>query len=499
MPQDPMPQPAASPALLFSVPEEITAEADGKGGEKPREKEDADEEAAPTILFTAAPAAAAPPPDPLPLALALPVRPSGDTAEPEGRAVEQNSAFPEMPAGTAGIPARQAAPEREPAAAVAAAPFAVPSDPGPRKGGNLTFAARIQVRQETLARPSEPEPAPLEPQARAGVPTPEFRKVSSNPEAVAPRTVQPEPPAAAIADAAPAANTPPEIDAGEAVPQPAIPTAVRGQSGERNERAAQPVMRFTQAAERVDSAFSGAPERRDAEPAETVDNSGPAPVSRAAGNAKPEDGREKREERGETRTVVETAGAKRAPATAPEAAVPQQAPPAQPVAENRVVREHAAAPTHTAAVAALEQPETHRAGAAHEITLKLSPTRESGVEVRVVERAGEVRVAVRTPDGELAQSLRQNLGDLTRSLEDRGYRSETWHPAAAQAASSGSAPQDNRSDGGNYGDPRQAWSGGEGQHGGEGRRRHPQQPAWVEELEQQTGDEPASSFRSFLR
>jgi hypothetical protein len=48
----------------------------------------------------------------------------------------------------------------------------------------------------------------------------------------------------------------------------------------------------------------------------------------------------------------------------------------------------------------------------------------------VVERAGEVQVAVRTADPQLAGDLRQNLGDLVSELAGRGYRAETWQPLA---------------------------------------------------------------------
>lgn len=55
------------------------------------------------------------------------------------------------------------------------------------------------------------------------------------------------------------------------------------------------------------------------------------------------------------------------------------------------------------------------------------------VEVRVVERAGQVHVAVRSADARLNQSLAENLGELVANLENRGYATETWRPQGSGA------------------------------------------------------------------
>ena len=56
---------------------------------------------------------------------------------------------------------------------------------------------------------------------------------------------------------------------------------------------------------------------------------------------------------------------------------------------------------------------------------------ERRVEVRVSERAGEVKMTVRTPDAPLATTLRENLPALSARLSDSGLKSEAWHPAAS--------------------------------------------------------------------
>ena len=77
-----------------------------------------------------------------------------------------------------------------------------------------------------------------------------------------------------------------------------------------------------------------------------------------------------------------------------------------------------------------EPPVSPKTSSTHDIRLELSGSGERRVEVRVTERAGEVRVAVRTPDQQLAGSLRENLPTLSSKLNDSGFRAEAWHPAS---------------------------------------------------------------------
>ena len=88
------------------------------------------------------------------------------------------------------------------------------------------------------------------------------------------------------------------------------------------------------------------------------------------------------------------------------------------------------------------------AAPAREIQLQLQRG-EQRVEVRLSERSGEVRVAVRTPDAQLAGALRADLPGLSARLEQTGFRAETWHPpifhesarhAVAVAPSSSDSP-----------------------------------------------------------
>jgi hypothetical protein len=64
--------------------------------------------------------------------------------------------------------------------------------------------------------------------------------------------------------------------------------------------------------------------------------------------------------------------------------------------------------------------------AARDIRLELGGSGRR-VEVRFAERAGEVRVSVRTPDGALADTLRDHLPSLSARLEQSGIRADQWH------------------------------------------------------------------------
>lgn len=127
---------------------------------------------------------------------------------------------------------------------------------------------------------------------------------------------------------------------------------------------------------------------------------------------------------------------------------------------------------------------------------------EPQVEIRVVERTGDVRVAVRTADSRLTSSLREDLPQLVSQLADRGYRAETWHPTAAAPAGEGRPMRAESSepgrDGGNSGSPGRGGSDTGGRGGNGGRREQGQnQPEWLDALERSLGPDSAP-IRSIL-
>ncbi len=53
------------------------------------------------------------------------------------------------------------------------------------------------------------------------------------------------------------------------------------------------------------------------------------------------------------------------------------------------------------------------------------------VAMRVADRAGEVKIDVRTTDPSLSGTLRTGLPELTARIEQAGFHAETWHPGSA--------------------------------------------------------------------
>ena len=63
-----------------------------------------------------------------------------------------------------------------------------------------------------------------------------------------------------------------------------------------------------------------------------------------------------------------------------------------------------------------------------DISLQVAQPGAQKVEVRVVQQSGELRVAVRTGDSDLAHGLQQGLSDLVGRLQENGFRAEAWRP-----------------------------------------------------------------------
>ncbi len=108
------------------------------------------------------------------------------------------------------------------------------------------------------------------------------------------------------------------------------------------------------------------------------------------------------------------------------------------------------------------------------------------VDVRVLERAGRIHIAVRSGNDALNTALRERLGELVAGLDRKGYQTESWAPEIRSARLS----QDEVRQAG----PDQRAETGGGQAGGgehEGQQRSRQRrPEWLDELER-TSREPA--------
>jgi hypothetical protein len=136
---------------------------------------------------------------------------------------------------------------------------------------------------------------------------------------------------------------------------------------------------------------------------------------------------------------------------------------------------------HTAPVS--DPPEQPVAAPAQHISLSLADGQNQRVEVHLMDRAGEVRVSVRSADEGLTHSMRADLGSLTGKLNQSGYSTEQFAPAGADASSFSNRRQPSdghESAAGNRQNPQQNQSGGQQPPPRDGRR---QRPSWVDELE----------------
>jgi hypothetical protein len=129
-----------------------------------------------------------------------------------------------------------------------------------------------------------------------------------------------------------------------------------------------------------------------------------------------------------------------------------------------------------------------------EIYLRLGDTASNSVDIQMVERAGHVQVAVRTPDQELTKSLQTNLGELVGRLEQKGYKTETWVPAAtlhptAALSESGSSSGHSQDRPGHS----SSWDGGQQQRQEQQESGRRQQARWMTQLEQTLNGEEAGT------
>jgi hypothetical protein len=155
-------------------------------------------------------------------------------------------------------------------------------------------------------------------------------------------------------------------------------------------------------------------------------------------------------------------------------------------------RSEAASPDRAAEPALTTAPEpaisspSARSEAVRDISVSIPPLEKGGnsaVALRLVEKAGEVHVSVRTADSDLGQSMRIQLDQLVTRFDRQGYRSEIWLPPSHSSATHdpsgehGFSPRDSSYQGnGRQSDANQGQSGGQ-------KRHTPERPLWLEEMD----------------
>ena len=166
------------------------------------------------------------------------------------------------------------------------------------------------------------------------------------------------------------------------------------------------------------------------------------------------------------------------------AALPVAEKPAAPLAFS-VPEAHAGTPLHTNPAVVAQMSRTSEAKPVQpvkQLSIQVGQEGQQKVELRVVERSGELQVAVRAANPDLAQGLRQGLSDLVGRLEQSGFHADAWRPgatpgtapAAAERPQTQAGPQNDNSQSQSH------WSQQDRQQGNHNPSRRPQ---WVEELE----------------
>jgi len=122
----------------------------------------------------------------------------------------------------------------------------------------------------------------------------------------------------------------------------------------------------------------------------------------------------------------------------------------------------------------LQEPQAQPAAAVRDLSLRLSGADRQSIDIRLVDRGGEIHVAVRTANDDLARGLRTDLADLAGRLDHSGFHAEIFRPAEAAFSQ---ADRGNAQSG-----AEQGGSGRQSQQQNSGQREEQQQPEWADEI-----------------
>ncbi len=186
-------------------------------------------------------------------------------------------------------------------------------------------------------------------------------------------------------------------------------------------------------------------------------------------------------------TNPKTSGALAIPARESQVQGPQ--PPTKPAA---AVEVKSSSPTQETE---LQAKPTIRSEPAREISIRIPSAGNGNVDVQIVERDGKVQVTVRGSDTQLNSALRGNLTELVHTLDQKGYKTETWTPSDTNPMTSASSPEVKTP---GQSESSRDWSGSQPNDGGNGgnpggnqqqRRQQQERPDWLIELERRLDTE----------
>ncbi|MGD1070280.1 MAG: hypothetical protein ABSB15_09075 [Bryobacteraceae bacterium] len=127
-----------------------------------------------------------------------------------------------------------------------------------------------------------------------------------------------------------------------------------------------------------------------------------------------------------------------------------------------------------------------------DISVRVESTQGQNVDVRIVQRAGDLQIAVKSDDNLTTQGLRQGLSELTNRLNESGYQTETWRPGHSAAAPESAGESGNSSHQPPSGDAQS--NSGSSQHNRGQRDNNPSnRPRWIQELQSNLDSGTAST------
>ncbi len=480
--------PEAAPERISGAPTAGKAEekAEEKKSSEPKKKEEEPSEQAVVLPF---PVQAFVPP------VEIRVPAGGTVFAVEAAKTEEDSPASAANAGEIPVGAAQCSPEAE----LVDAPIDVQDEPretGSQPAADVPETAPVPTPVPAPVAAPAPAPEPSTPPA-----APSVHSAAPPPRITPPRkdadksSAEPKPEAAEVAVSS-------ERPAQETELAFAARLSERAPAAEPARRPSPPDSRQPAPARRIVSEEAPAPR---APETETVKKAAPESVP-AAGSRVPADRPAEREER-IAATAKPTPGGQFTETAGPQ---PVPAQPARPAPQASPV-ERATTP-NAPVISEIEPVRTEAAPQPiREISMVVprqvsQDRRPESVEVKVLERAGQVHVAVRSADPQLNRSLGEGLGELVANLESRGYSAETWRPQsqgtahAALAAVADGPAQQMQAGGGSE----SFQESGRGHHGGtgdesSGQQRRGQQddrPRWLEMLEGAVSQRNDNSTRS---
>lgn len=178
---------------------------------------------------------------------------------------------------------------------------------------------------------------------------------------------------------------------------------------------------------------------------------------------------------------------------AEELPAPQKAEPifSTPVADTTTTQSKPQADGHSAPPARVDrpseilpaEPRATPQSSPREITLRLSDLQQRPTDVRLVERAGQVHVSVRTSDAEFGRTLRSGLNDLMTRLDHAGIKAELSRGSdGASLKNNTRSPNDEQNGSGPRRDQR------------ERRQTSGDAQTWMEEFQQQSDSDGETSL-----